>query len=121
MTAYPAIREALSPAYRRLPDHAIEALVETRGLPAEDLEELAEFWGSIGQAIQAALPSVGAAFNQYAAPVAQGALAGAATGAGIGGPYGALIGALGGGVLAGLQTSQQGQRPQPSAPQPAPS
>jgi len=118
MTAYPMLRESLAPPFRRLPDTTIEALVEAHGLEAEDLESLVEFWGQIGQGIQAALPTIGAAINQYGAPVAQGALAGAGTGAAFG-PWGALIGALGGGVLGGLQATQQGQRP-PGAPMPTP-
>jgi hypothetical protein len=117
MTAYPMLRESLAPAVRRLPDASIEALVEAHGLEAEDLESLAEFWGQIGRGIQAALPTVGAAINQYGPSVAQGAVAGAGTGAAFG-PWGALIGALGGGVLGGLQ-AQPGQRP-PVAPMPMP-
>ena len=93
---YPELRAALAPEYRDLPPNEVEAVLESAGLSAEEMEfSLKKAFGSVGQFAKAAAPTVlplagtvvGTAFGGPAG-AAVGGMLGRAAGSAVGGPAG---------------------------------
>jgi hypothetical protein len=90
-TDYPALRTVLAEQYRGLPDEGVEALLESVGLSAEDMEfNLGRALRDVGNAVVSVAPTV--------LPIA-GTAVGSVFGGPVGGMVGGALGNLAGGAI----------------------
>jgi hypothetical protein len=99
-TAYPRVREVVSPEYESLSDQELASVIASEaGVTAEFVEN----W----------LSNIGRAITHYAPGVLSGIATGAVSGAPFGGPIGALAGGLLGGITGAMRTPPPGAQPTP--------